>query len=79
MAKPPKQLVPSLAPVSQPQPPVQAQDLHNLVVAARQALPQLTGEALGHVVASIQRVEAALAAMKIQTPATDGAEKKAVP
>lgn len=75
MAKPPK-IVASLAADRQP---VQAQDLHNLVVAARQVLPQLTGEALGHVVASIQRVESALAAMKVQQPATDGAEKKAVP
>ena len=75
MAKPPKP-VPSLAAAPQP---VQAQDLHNLVVAARQALPQLTGEALGHVVASIQRVESTLSAMKIQQPATDGADEKAVP
>lgn len=73
MAKPPK-LAPSLAAAPQP---VQAQDIHNLVVAARQVLPQLTGEALGHVVASIQRVESALAAMKVQQPAMDGQEPKA--
>lgn len=54
-------------------------DLTNLIGAARRALPGLAGADLVNVCGSIQRVEAELSAMQTEKPATDGADKKAVP
>jgi deoxyxylulose-5-phosphate synthase len=60
--------VPSLSAVATPPQaqPIQIGDLHNLVIAARQGLPGMTAEALGHVAASIGRIEAVIATAQAQ-------------
>ena len=55
--------------------PIDANDMRNLVAVARQALPSLSAADLVHVAHSIQRIEAAIAALGSKPHATDGTTK----
>lgn len=73
MAKPSK-IVPALQDAASPQ-PIKVGDLQNLVIAARHALAQMDAVSLGHVAASIARIEAIISAQSKQPTATDGTNK----
>jgi hypothetical protein len=69
-------IVPSLAAAAEPPKQIQVSDVQNLIFAARRALPALAAVDLINVSASIQRLEAVVAAAVPAAKAAPEAAKK---